>query len=192
MIKDQPARPANITNIIEINQGKRAYTTEFPEVPAISVLEVQQQTNERTLILDVRNVDAFARGHIPDALSVPFQNSNFEQWVGWISPKDAKFILVTDSRIEVTKVVHKLAFLGLDNRIIGYLDDGVNAWTRAKQPRRMVTQMSANYLHNLLATRHLDTYDTMNVLDFGEKAEWRQSHIAGAHHMSFKQLSIYS
>ncbi|MBV7333104.1 rhodanese-like domain-containing protein [Chloroflexi bacterium TSY] len=165
---NQPARPANMTNIIEINQGKRALSSQTPSAPAISVSETLQRMNEQAIVLDIRNMDAFAAGHVPGALFVPLQNPNFEQWVGWIIPGDASMILIADEEGDIANALHKLAFLGLDSRVVGYLDGGMNGWIRAAQPRRLLTQMSASYLHHLLAAQHSSHNDIFEVLDVRE------------------------
>ena len=48
MVTEQPPRPANMGNIVAINQGKRPLTMEVPDVPRLTPGEARQRIESAT------------------------------------------------------------------------------------------------------------------------------------------------
>ena len=76
-----------------------------------------------------------------------------------------------------------MAFIGLDQRVAGYLTGGMDAWTEAEWAVIELSQISVEGLSS-----ELQNGRGMATLDVRESSEWRAGHIAGAHRMSYKQL----
>jgi rhodanese-related sulfurtransferase/glyoxylase-like metal-dependent hydrolase (beta-lactamase superfamily II) len=186
MNANQPARPANMVNIEAINQGKRPLTMKQPIAPGLLPQEAAKWLAGGALALDVRSADHFAAGHLPGAYHVPLDNANFEQWVGWILPSDTSLILVAMHEVEIQLALQKLAFLGLDSRVKGYWQGGMNALPAINLTARKAPRLTVQQLHTRLnRSRNLAP---LQVLDVRECAEWEAGHIAQAHHMNFKHL----
>src|SRR5438067_558984 len=71
-----PARPLNMTAIIETNRGAADYAWAMPHdghgVPSISVAEAPGWLGEhQAVVLDVREPTEYADGHVPGAVSIP-------------------------------------------------------------------------------------------------------------------------
>jgi hydroxyacylglutathione hydrolase len=92
-------------------------------------------------------------------------------------------LLVLDDDDALRTALHKLAFVGLDNRVQGYLSGGMDAWSAAGRPQETLAQMSVNELQRALAQGN-----GMRVLDVREPDEWNDGHVQGAASMSFKVL----
>ncbi|MEN8143856.1 MAG: rhodanese-like domain-containing protein, partial [Gemmatimonadota bacterium] len=90
----QPVRPANIANIVAINQGRIPLTMEEPTAPSVHVAAVSELIGTGHVIVDVRREAEFGSGHIPGSYNVQLVSPEFEQRVGWIVPLDAPLILV--------------------------------------------------------------------------------------------------
>src|SRR6266567_3620213 len=73
----------------------------------------------------------------------------------------------------------QLAVVGYD-RVIGYLDGGMQAWQEAGLPVQYLKQITVDELH----TQH----DVFTVLDVRDQEEWEESHIAGAVHIPYYLL----
>nr|HMN31131.1 rhodanese-like domain-containing protein [Caldilineaceae bacterium] len=187
MNANQPPRPANMHTIVAINQGQRRLALDLPVVPALPPSQIAQQQETGALLLDVRPSVQFADGHLPGAYHVPLDNPNFEQWVGWIIPPDVPLLLVALRDSEVHLALHKLAFLGLADRVSGSLPGGTSACAGRDQLLRKVTPISVQQLHRQISCLHHDQ-PRLHLLDVREKAEWEETHIAQARHINFKQL----
>lgn len=182
MMADQPARPANILNIVAMNQGRRPLTMSPPVAPALSPSQVQARLAAGALLLDARESPHFGAAHIPNALNIQLSSSEFEQRVGWVAPPDQPTILLAETDEDIPRALLNLAFVGLDGRVEGYLQGGMGAWIAAGLPHATVPQISVQALRDALDG------PGMKVLDVREASEWDDGHIEGAQHMTFKAL----
>ena len=87
--------------------------------------------NSEAVVIDLRNAEAFARGHIVNAKNIPFDELQANK------DKIAKYakksiVAVCDAGITSGKVVHSMRKSGIEN-VYG-LKGGINAWTQANLP----------------------------------------------------------
>jgi hydroxyacylglutathione hydrolase len=184
MNKDQPARPANIENIVAINQGRRPLTMGSPQARSLSPEEFAELAEDGHLVVDARSAAAFGSGHVPGALSILQSSPEFEQRIGWVTPADVPILLVTDDAEATSRALYAMAFLGLDARVEGHLAGGMRSWLRAGRPQETLQQISVHELATALSNG-----SGMQVLDVREISEWDTGHVAGAHYMNFKFLA---
>ena len=190
MNEGQPARPANMENIVAINQGRQEEPMTEPQAPSLSPRAVEQRAAEDHLILDTRDEEAFGAGHIAGAYNVQLASGQFEQRVGWVLPAERPIILVVEEAAAAgasagaaaQKALHKLAFVGLDRRVAGILAQGMEGWLEAGLPTRSVPQMSVEELREELER------GTVTALDVRDGAEWSAGHIPGARHRPYREL----
>ena len=183
MNMDQPVRPANIVNIVAINQGVRPLTMEEPRAQALTAGEVADRQSSGTLIVDTRSSAAFGAAHIPRSLNIQLTAAEFEQRVGWITPLDTPLVLVLAQDDLMPRAMRALAFLGLDARVSGYLHGGLEAWSAERRATASVPQISVHELKERLASP-----TPPRVLDVRESTEWHAAHIDGAHLQSHRLL----
>ena len=181
MIGDQRPRPANMDNVVAINQGLRPHTMGEPELMALLVDDAVRLVKEGCLVIDARRQGDFGQYHIPGSLNTPLSSTKFEQNVGWILPDDAPFLLVTDDWDSARSAVRKLAFVGLDQRARGHVSFG--AWRKATLPCDAISQVDVTWLHRKITALQV------GVLDVRDAAEWEAGRIESACHMDFKRLS---
>jgi len=184
MSAGQPSRPANILNIVAINQGRQPLTMEEPVAARLDVDAVMTLTTDGAVVVDTRSSAAFGKGHIPGAYNAQLTSPEFEQRIGWITDTDAPLLLVLDADEAVPAALHKMAFIGLDRRVAGYLSGGLGAWIEAGQAVVVLPQIGVDELHG-----ELQNGNGMATLDVRESSEWSDGHIEGAHSMSYKQLA---
>ena len=180
MLQDQPPRPANMANIVAINQGLKSYATREPVIPPVGLVEAQRMIRNGILILDTRRHDAFGRAHIPGAYNVEVCSASFEQNVGWLVPPDDPFVLVVDRPESASSAAHKLAFVGLDQRVVGAVS--MEDWLADGLPEVELPQIDVQDLHAEMQSR------TVRVLDVRDNAEWGSGHIESAINMNFKYI----
>ena len=186
MNEDQPARPANIANIVAINQGKRALTMGEPQAAALKLRRFSELMGEGRLVIDCRSAAAYGSGHIPGAYNIQLSNSEFEQRVGWVTPLDVPMLLVMEQESDVQNALRALAFVGLDWRFEGYLMGGMGAWIDAGMPHQTVTQISVHRLNAALQSGPDGA--AMQPLDVRETSEWDEGHISAAAYMNYKTM----
>ena len=129
-----PAKPLNMTAILAANRGEASFP--WPQVahdmvvPSIGITEVVPWLQERqAYIIDVREPQEFADGHIPNALSVP--QSELAISLADV-PKDSDVLVVCAGG---NRSLRSAGFL----KAVGYtrvtnLDGGTNGWREAGNP----------------------------------------------------------
>ena len=186
MTADQPVRPANIANIVAINQGRRPLTMDTPRARSLSPDEFAELAADGRLVVDTRSAAAFGSGHVPGALSILQSSPEFEQRIGWVTPPGVPILLVTEDAEAADRALHAMAFLGLDSRVQGYLAGGMSSWLCAGRAQETLPQVS---VHELAAALEQSSDGGMQVLDVRETSEWDAGHIGGAHYMNFRFLA---
>lgn len=171
-----------MVNIVAINQGKRPLTMQLPHVPALSPQQAQTRLAGNHILVDTRSAAAFGAAHVPEAYNIQLATAEFEQRIGWVAPPDLPIILVTENTGEVQQALHAMAFIGLEQRVAGFVRGGMEAWLDAGLPYRTLSQISVHQLYEQVQQ------NGMQVLDVRETSEWDAGHIQQAHYMNYKSL----
>lgn len=146
----------------------------------LSPAEVEERTEERVLPLDTRSVKDFGAGHLPGALHVQLEGK-FAPWVGSIVPPGAEVVVIADPGREV-ETMTRLARVGYE-RIVGWLEGGMDAWRRAGGEIVSVPQIAPAELRRRLASS-----DRPDILDVRTASEWEAGHLPGALHVPLPEL----
>ncbi|HEU0303073.1 MAG TPA: MBL fold metallo-hydrolase [Gaiellaceae bacterium] len=105
-------RPPNMERIVDLNRGA------FVAAPA-SLAPVARDGH---FVLDVRNADAHAAGHVPGAINVPVSGSSFGTKAGFLIPSGATIALHAQSADQAERAAAKLHAVGF-LELAGYLDE---------------------------------------------------------------------
>jgi hydroxyacylglutathione hydrolase len=172
-IKERIPRPPYFANMEKLNrkggiplQGKAG---------DVKLLQPKQFASEKEqgIVIDARDPEAFAAGHIPHSLSI--WASGLPVFGGWIADPATRVYLVVPGADEIENAVLSLARIGLD-RIDAVLAGGFDAWRDAGLPVADSGAIAPRELKsNLQTVRVLDVRDDMEFEDEG--------HIRGASHM---------
>jgi glyoxylase-like metal-dependent hydrolase (beta-lactamase superfamily II)/rhodanese-related sulfurtransferase len=98
-----PPRPPNMERIVELNRG--------PFLGAPPPLRRLAEVPGGVVVIDVRDVDSFAAGHVPGALSVPVDGGSFATRAGFVLPLDTPLVLHGDSE-QVERAASRLRSVG--------------------------------------------------------------------------------
>ena len=126
----------------------------------------------RALILDTRPAAIFAKGFIPNSISIGLEG-NFAQMVGeLIKDINQEILLVTEVGKEEESII-RLSRVGYDHAI-GYLQGGFNSWVDAGKETDQINRNSAKEFDK--------KYNTENILviDVRRKSEYESQHVIGA------------
>jgi hydroxyacylglutathione hydrolase len=173
ILDDQPSVPAHWRQMRPINQAGATPMADLADPRPLTVDEVVHAAGHGATIIDIRHPDAFAAGHVPGALSVGLGDT-FGTWAGAVAPIDREVILIAGDPEEVRRAIAPLRRSGFD-RILGWLQGGMDAWTGETATLRRVGPAE------LPARR-------ATVLDVREIDEWRAGHVPDAVHIPGAQL----
>lgn len=180
MLKGQPERPANMLEIVQINQGRKPYSDELADPPGLSPEEAASAIDRGVPVLDIRNEEDYGDGHIPGSFFVPSRTKTFEQYAGWILPVSSPFLMAVDENEDIPDALSRLAIVGLDLRVQGIVSS--DEWQKEERPLARVGELDVKTLYDRKQRTEI------NVLDVRDASEWKNGHIEGAIHINFKHL----
>lgn len=144
----------------------------------LSVDELADASADGVIVLDTRQPEAFAGGHIPDAINVGL-GSSFPTWAGTALPEGARTVLVIDDPSRLMEATWGLLRIGYPPPE-GFLRGGMFAWrTSGRQVERLPTVS----VHDIP-----DRLDGLHVLDVRQPDEWAAGHAPGAQFITGAEL----
>lgn len=166
--------PPYFLRLREVNRnGPLLYGPGGGSLPSIRPEDVRRLLAGGGWVVDVRSVDAYARGHVPGSVS-NVQRAQFASWLGWVVPFGAPVVFVVDDATDIPDLVRQTRTIGYDEAF-GVLAGGVEAWT------------AAGY--------DLDTTPLCNVeevsgqvLDVRQRGEYGAGHVPGADNVELGSL----
>lgn len=136
--------------------------------------QVQTLAAAGSPVVDVRPLEAFSRGHVPGAVSIPLRDA-FATWLGWLITPRTPLIFVRDADQDPAEVVWQSRKVGYD-LFAGELV-GLSSWTEARMPTASIPLVTADGLHG------------GTVLDIRQAGEFTSGHVPGAAHVELGALA---
>jgi hydroxyacylglutathione hydrolase len=130
---------------------------------------------DNALVLDTRDYQAFAAGHIPEAMSISL-DGDFAVWVGTLIEDLKTPLLLVAPADRVEETVLRLARVGYE-QVQGYLMGGMEAWQAAGQAVETMPSVAAEEVN-------LDR----PILDVRKCTEFATIHVKGAQSIRLAQL----
>ncbi|HUG85988.1 MAG TPA: rhodanese-like domain-containing protein [Euzebya sp.] len=146
-----------------------------PPLPALSVETVQAALADGAELVDVRQIGAFAAGHVPGSLANPWR-AQFATWLGWLVPRDRRIVFVADDTVDRDDLVWAALGIGFD-QLVGELAGGIDAWQAAGRPLARIPLLAA------------DAARGRQVVDTRQRSEFTAGHAAGALHVELGALA---
>ena len=170
--------PAYYARMRTLNQAGAPLLGPEPFAPrALDLDDVDTWLAQGALAVDVRQAASFRAGHIPKSVAAG-ADGNVSGWVGWVVAPERPLVLVGEAdatgAAQVEEAARQLARIGYD-RVVGFLDGGVETWRAAGRELAGYETVSAATL-----AKRLDTDELLPVVDVRETAEWHAGHIPGS------------
>jgi glyoxylase-like metal-dependent hydrolase (beta-lactamase superfamily II)/rhodanese-related sulfurtransferase len=126
-----PARPLNMSAIIETNRGAADYEWAMPrgepDVDAVSIGQAPDWVEQnKPLLLDVREPAEFDGGHLPNAVSIP--QADLALRLDEV-PRDRPVLAICGSGARSLRAAHFLKQMGYEK--VANLEGGTGAWINA-------------------------------------------------------------
>ncbi len=172
-----PAVPAYFSRMRDVNQAGPRLRREIP-MPKALAPDAFREAAKDALVVDVRPIDQFAAAHIPGALSDAFRSS-YATWLGWLVPLGMPLLFVP-GEAPLEHVIDESLLIGQE-RFVGWLEGGMEAWERAGLPVRTLPRAKPGVARELVS-------DGAAVVDVREPDEYAAGHISGALHIPLGRL----
>jgi len=167
--------PPYFLELREVNRrGPRVYG-EWPVLARLDVSMVKDLVDSGgAVVVDARQVDAFAAGHIPGSLSIPLR-PQFASWLGWLVRRDQTIVLVLDEGQDRAEVVRQCLAIGYE-RLAGELAGAMPAWSRDLAVTTVALVSPADATGTLVDVRQRNEFTSGHVpdainLELGDAAE---------------------
>ena len=148
------------------------------EPPALGPAQFASLQADGAVVLDTRQPEGFAGGHIPGALNVGLGTS-FPTWAGTVLPGAARVLVVFERPEDLQTVTWHLLRTGYDAPA-GWLAGGMFAWRTSARDVQTLPAITVHDLHERVAE--------VTVVDVRQPAEWAAGHISGATFITGAQL----
>jgi len=131
------------------------------------------------LILDVRNQDNFAKGHIPRSIFIGI-DGGFAPWIGTLIVDIKQPILLVTPKGREEETIMRLARVGYDNTL-GYLKGGFETWKSAGMEYDTVNTVSAEILKEKMEEKmEEEMEEKIIIFDVRKPVEYAADHIVDA------------
>jgi hydroxyacylglutathione hydrolase len=129
-------------------------------------------------LVDARPIHAWASRHPQGAVSIELRPA-FASWLGWVVPFGAPIVLLVDEadRAEAVRLARRIGY----DRVLGWIDGGIDAWTAADLPTRCTEETDAPGARRRIA-------NGASLVDVRQDAELNRARIPDAVHMELGDI----
>jgi hydroxyacylglutathione hydrolase len=179
---DQPDAPAYFTYDAVLNTRERATldNTLLEVLRPIPLAEFLGLAKTDAQVVDVRDPDRFARGHLRGSINIGL-DGQFASWAGTVLDAESPILLIAPPGRE-TEAALRLGRIGFD-RIHGYLVEGMEALADRANLLAQTERRSAEEIAGELAAA-----ESPLIVDVRSSREYAIRHIAGSTNIPLSRL----
>lgn len=148
---------------------------------ALSVEDFKQKVKSGAWILDTRPSSIFTESFIPESISIGL-DGRFAEWAGILLPYNQQLVLVTEPGKEKESII-RLSRVGID-KVVGYLDGGLEAWKQAGERTDIIIDIEADEL-----AMDMPHDPKLEVIDVRKTAEYDAGHVKGAQNVPLDTMT---
>jgi len=177
IITDLPPRPPNVAHIVHLNRTQAPLAR-----PKIAHVSPEETTIQDMMIIDGRDIEAFAQGHIEGAMNVPISYGQFGVMVAWLAPPDVPLLLITSDEEDLADAVDSLIVVGMTNPLSLLMGD-MEIWKASGLPLVEVPLIQVTELASRLKAKEIGT-----LIDVREIGEMEKGTIEGAVNIPYRTM----
>ena len=136
----QPPAPNYFVYDAILNRKDRDLLDEHQAPTALTYDEVLDVLSAGAMLVDGRDPEEFARGHLRQAINVGLEG-RYAEFAGSVIPSDVDIILVTEPGYEL-EAKTRLARIGFD-RVVGYLDEPYKVMFQHRDDAQIGSRLTA-------------------------------------------------
>jgi hydroxyacylglutathione hydrolase len=128
--------PPYFLELRDVNRaGPAVHGPTPPPLPQLDLTAFDAAVADGAEVVDVRQIDRFAEGHVPGSLSNPWR-AQFATWLGWLVGREQPVVFVVDDTVDRHDLAWAALTVGFEH-LVGELAGGVDTWQDAG--RRLAT-----------------------------------------------------
>jgi hydroxyacylglutathione hydrolase len=180
LLAGQPEPPRYFAVMKRVNKEGPAVLHGLPLPEHLPFHRLEQVLGRGEPVVDTRTATAFAAGHIPGTINLPYDYS-FANWAGWLLEYDRPFYLIID-RHAVETVARDLTSIGLDTAAGYFETSAIEAWAGAGHELACYGGVTPAQIAQQVQEGRVTVVDVRN------QSEWDEGHIPGAKHIMLGYL----
>ncbi|MBQ0986170.1 MBL fold metallo-hydrolase [Streptomyces sp. F63] len=177
----QPSAPGYFVYDAILNRKAHDLFDPSTTAPSLSTEEFLARRDAGAVIVDGRDPQEFAAGHLRGSVNVP-ADGRFAEQTGSVVAPDAEIIVVAPEDRE-EELVTRLARIGFDH-VAGYLRDPEGVFPGLAAEMTQASRVTADELRKVLASEQPPV-----VVDVRGGGEREEGHIEGSLHIPLAELS---
>ena len=162
----QPPAPGYFVYDAILNRKDRELLDETALPTAMTYGQVIDAVDGGAMLVDGRDPEEFAHGHLRAAINVGL-SGRYAEFAGSILPHDVDIVLIVDPGYEL-EGKNRLARIGFD-RVVGYLDDPYKVMFRHRDDVEVASRLTAQAFNDRLG--EMDDIQIVDVRNPGEVAD---------------------
>lgn len=183
ILSQLPMRPQSFSHIIATNlKGAPLLPLCNDKQPSLTVAQTEELARQGAVLLDLREMLAFAAAHIPGSINVDASSPPAPNWIGTVVAPGSRLVLILNNNEEYAAQLTQLRRIGYDD-VQGYLDGGMPAWIAAGKDISRLSFISPAELK-----KKLGAATPPRILDVRTEAEFRGKRIDSASRLPFEKL----
>ncbi len=157
---------------IVLERGEKPLSPDAFEVAA---------SEKGVLMLDTRDTSDFARGFVPNSISIGL-DGNFAQWVGEMITDVKQEILIITYPGKEEEAITRLSRVGYDNTI-GYLEGGFESWKNSGREYETINRVDVEHF--------VEVYHEKKpvVIDVRKRSEFASQHVIDAVNIPLNEIN---
>jgi|TARA_B110000263_G_C15293070_1_gene504272 hydroxyacylglutathione hydrolase len=176
----QPTQPGYFPHAVAQNTGQRSLLVVDPPDP-LRLSDVVAAQAAGAVVIDTRDHQAFARGHLIGSINVGLEG-RFAEFVGCIVRPSDEVVFVCEEGTEAEARI-RLSRIGYDN-VVGHLPSIGMILADHPEVSRIASRLTAAQL-----SERLDTVPVLQILDVRNAPECEAGSLPGAVHIPLAQLA---
>lgn len=170
-------QPPNFEAIVALNRG--ALVTTGVEAQPLAPRQVDLNSAEGALVVDVRTDEQFDEAHIPGAVCITALSAGFGTRLAWLADRTQEIVLVGRDDRDALNAARLATAVGI-RRIAGFLHGGMTSWREEGRPVAQIERLAIGDLHARAGE--------LQILDVRERSEWDEGHIPGSVHRPYHDI----
>jgi hydroxyacylglutathione hydrolase len=179
VIADLPPRPPNVEQIVHLNRTGAPLNR--PGAAHITPAEAAAMLPD-VMVIDGRDVDAFAREHLRSAINIPISYGQFGVMAAWVVSPTQPLLLISSDEEDLTDAIDSLMVVGMTNPL-ATLTPEPQAWQDAGLTIVSTPLMQVTELASLLQKGAIGT-----LVDVREVGEMGKGTITGAINLPYRTI----
>lgn len=175
----QPSAPSYFVYNATLNKAERSIRDTDATIPALTDEQVEQALAGGAILVDARDQQEFAAGHLKGAISIPTDGRLAETVGTVLQPSQQFVILASEEEAQETAVrFHRIGF----DHVLGHVSDPESYLLARQEQVEQSSRLTVAQIEDVCESEHVQLIDIRNV---GELAV---GSIPGSHHIPLAEL----